>query len=196
MSRDYDPSTLQADLNQIRQEGKISEEQIRELTKYIIIAHLNGVNLKGQTYTAILDQLQVNRKSLSQSSEKRYVLQNLKRDRINPLLKVTLINKNFLIKHDHQYLIYTISLSNTSSKNIRTVIGNFSLQDFLEKEIKNVYVLIHQEVRSMSNITINLFVPYDPLLEGDERIRSKQLSDIHVVWNPEKIIYEDGKLIE
>ena len=65
LKKEYDPSTLNSDLQEIRQQEKASDEDIQLLTKYIILARINGVHLEDESYQDILDKLKEAKKSLS-----------------------------------------------------------------------------------------------------------------------------------
>lgn len=194
--KNYNPNTFQSDIQEIRQEGKLNDDELQQLTRYIVLAHLQGVDLKGKTYGDILELLKDATKSITDASDYKANVEKSKRQRINPRLQVTLLSKTFLTTKDGTFIQYKISITNSTLKNIRTIIGNFSIQDLMEKEIKNVPVILKQNIHGMSNETLKIDAVYDEASEQDRRLRSKNFTDIRIVWNPEKIIFEDGKLLE
>ncbi len=76
------------------------------------------------------------------------------------------------------------------------VIGNISLNDILDREIKNIQIVLKEELPPHSVVEKKYIVAYDQANESDKRIRSKELVDLRAVWNPDKIIFKDGKLAE
>lgn len=196
LNKNYSALTFESDIQEMRESQRVPVEDIKLLTKYILLARLGGQDPEGKSYADLLDRIKEIQKSTEDALDQRENLQLIKRERLNPLLKVTLIKKEFLKIKNRDYLVYTIGFQNSTEKKIRTIIGNLTLEDLLEKEIKSVNILFNEELGPMGSITKTYKIDYDYSNESDQRIRSKDLTDLRIVWNPDKIIYNDGILAE
>ena len=196
LKKQYSALSFESDIESMRESQKIPEEDIQLLTKYILVARLAGQDLEGKSYADMLDRLKQLKESSQNQNDFKMKDIMMKRQRLNQLVRVTLIQKEFTKIKGHDYLVYSIVFQNLRGKPIRTIIGNLSLEDLLEKEIKNVYVLFKEDLPAMSSVTRAYQINYNYEDENDKRIRSKNLTDLHIEWNPDKIIYRDGSVAD
>lgn len=196
LNKNYSPINFESDILEIRENQKIPEEDIRLLTDYILVARLGNQDLEGKSYSGILERIKEVRKISKEAFDKHENLQLFKRQLLNPLIKVSLVQKEFIKIKNRDYLVYTVAFRNLTEKKIRTVIGDLSIEDLLEKEIKSIYVLFNEELGAMASTTKTYKMEYEYSNESDQRIRLKNLTDLRIKWNPEKIIYGNGKMVE
>ena len=196
MSRTYNAARYEKDLQDIRVSDKMDYEDIELLNKYIIVSRLSGGDLEGKSYEDILDKIKEIRKATGDENEQLKMEQEAKRERMSSFLTVTLIEKTFSKIDDKDCLKYTVTFQNISPANIKMIVGSISLHDLLDKEIKKIDILLDEELKTNSTLKKIYTVTYNHGDENDKRIRAKALTDIKVDWNPEKIIFEDGHLIE
>jgi hypothetical protein len=193
LGRKYNPRTFENDISEIRQSNKVSNENMELLIKYVVISKLSGNDLQGQTYNDILDKVK-GLESVSRSANSQQENVKLeKRQRLNKFLKVNLERKDFIKVKNKDVLSFSISFKNLGKKHIATIIGSITLNDLLEKEIKKINILLDDEIETGATFTKTYTFNYDDTNEGDRRIRSKALIDMRIEWNPEKIIFKDGK---
>ena len=76
------------------------------------------------------------------------------------------------------------------------MIGSIRLNDLLEREIKKVDILLDENLKAHSTFKKLYSIDYNAADESDKRIRSKQLIDLRTGWNPEKIVFKDGKIAD
>ena len=76
------------------------------------------------------------------------------------------------------------------------IVGSISVNDLLDREIKNIPIVLDEPLKAGSTFKKTYTESYDPANENDIRIRSKDLIDLRVVWNPVKIIFEDKTIAE
>ena len=195
LKKSYDPNTFESDLEQIREDGKVNDEDLQMLTKYIVLSNIQGLDLKGKSYDVLLEKISDARKLLSDKSTRKDQDQLLKKQKLNPLLNIQLIDKKFMKINNEDVMQYVISFKNITNHRIRTVIGDLSIRDLMDKEIKDVDILLNDGLPGMSGVTKTYQVRYDPLNESDKRIRSKDISELRIEWNPSQIIYQDGTLV-
>jgi len=196
LGKRYSAKTFNHDLEQIRESNKVNDEDMDLMIKYVVISRLSGKDLEGQTYKDILDKVKdlhaANTSIISQQKNGELA----KRQRLNKFLKVNLEQKGFSRIKNRDVLTFSLSFQNLGQKNISTIIGSISLNDLLEREIKKINILLDEEVRSGATFKKTYTINYDDNDESDRRVRSKELIDMRVEWNPEKIIFKDGKIAE
>jgi hypothetical protein len=196
LSRKYNPATYQQDLQDIRQDNKTSDEDIILLARYMAVLKLSGTMGDGKTYGEMLEEIKKITVSGNEQAAQRKNTDEARRERLNPFLNVALLDKKFMKVNDKDCLVYIVSFQNKAPEKIKTIVGNISLDDLLEKQIKRIDILVDEEIRANSTLQKTFTFPYDHGKDNDQRIRSKDLVDMRVQWNPEKIIFENGKLAE
>jgi hypothetical protein len=195
LNRTYNPRTFEEDM-QLMRESKINEEDIQLLAKFILISKLAGNDLNGESYKNILEKVKSIQKAGNDVTERERNLVEARSQRLKPLLEVNLVSKNFVRIKDRDYLAYKIVFHNTSHTDIKTVIGNMGINDLMDKQIKKVNILLDEQLKANSTFEKTYTFEYNHSDEQDKRIRSKDLIDMRVAWNPEKIIFENGRLAE
>lgn len=196
LSRTYSKATYDQDVQDIQQSNNTTDEDLLLLAKYIAVLKLSGKRVDGKTYEDMLDNIKKIQKNGNDQAEKEKNDEQVKRERMAPLLNVSLLEKKFSKINDKDCLVYSISFQNTSHENIKTILGNIRLADLLEKEIKKIVILLDEEVKPNSTLNKTYTFQYNHADENDQRIRSKDIVDLRVEWNPGKIIFESGKLAE
>jgi hypothetical protein len=196
MDKTYSTSTYVNDIAAIRESNKVSYDDIELLTRYIALSKLAGNEIEGKTYEEILEKIKAIRQSNTDEHEKVQLEEDAMRERMSAYLRVDLPEKTFSKVDGKDHLIYTITFQNLSAKSIKMVVGSISVNDLLDREIKNVEIILDEQLRANANVKKTFPVMYDPESESDKRIRSNDLINLRIVWNPSKIIFEDGTVAE
>lgn len=192
----YRPSTYEKDIQEIRKSDKVNNEDLEVLIKYIVVARVSGNDLSGRTYEDILNRI----KTFQQENEKIDVREDMekeaRRNRLSSHLEASILKKEYSNKEGKEIMIYTITLKNISSQKIKTITGNFLLNDLLGRPVKELNIFFDEEITPGQILTKIVTMPYHDADATDQRVRGKDLIDMRVVWNPEKIILEDGSLLQ
>lgn len=196
LDKPYTSSTYLQDIEAMKESNKISYEDMELLTKFIALSRIAGNDLEGKTYADILEQLKDLKTANADKSNKINNEKESVRMRLGPLLKVNLTEKLFSRINSKDCFTYKVTFQNLSAKNIKMVVGSISLNDLIEREIKNIEILLDEELKPGFTFQKSFIVPYNHGAENHKRIRSSNLMDLRVVWNPDKIIYEDGSMAE
>ena len=196
MDKTYSTSTYVQDIAAIRESNKVRYDDIELLTKYIALLKIAGNDLKGKTYNEILEKIKKIRKENTDQSNHLKLEKDVMRERMSSYLAVNLSVKIFSKVNNKDCFTYTVTFRNTALKNIKMVVGSISLNDLLDREIKNIKIVLDEELPPHSVVEKKYIVAYDPANESDTRIRSKELVDLRILWNPEKIIFKDGTFAE
>ena len=196
MDKTYSTSTYVQDIAAIRESNKVRYDDIELLTKYITLSKIAGNDLAGKTYNEILEKIKEIRKANTDQSDQLKMEKDVMRERMSSYLAVNLSVKIFSKVNNKDCFTYTVTFRNTATKNIKMVVGSISLNDLLDREIKNIKIVLDEELPPHSVVEKKYIVAYDPANESDTRIRSKELVDLRILWNPEKIIFKDGTFAE
>ena len=196
LDKTYHSSTYVEDIAEIRESNKVSYEDIELLTKYITLAKLAGNDPEGKTYEEILNNIKDVRQANSDQDNQDQMQKDAMRERLSSFLTVTLTEKVFSKVNSKDGFIYNVTFQNLSGKNIQMVVGSISLNDLLDREVKNIQIVLDEKIRPHSVLKKTYTAPYDHNNENDQRVRSKELVDLRIVWNPVKIIFEDGTVAE
>lgn len=196
LDKTYSPVTYLQDISEIKESNKVSYEDIELLTKFIALSKLAGTELEGKTYEEILEKIKAVRDANIQEDDRVEMGKAAARERMSPYLKVNLSEKIFTKINNKDCFSYTVSFQNTSPKNITMVVGSISLNDLIDREIKNIQIVLDEELKPGSTFNKVYTVEYNHGDENDKHIRSKELVDLRVLWNPEKIVFKDGTMAE
>ena len=196
MDKTYSTATYVQDIANIRESNKVSYEDIELLTKYIAISKIAGNDLDGKTYSEILEKIKGIRKANTDMADKMKMEKDAMRQRMSSYLSVNLSDKLFSKLNNKDCFTYTVTFKNTTSKGIKMVVGSISLNDLLDREIQNIQIVLDEELPANSVFKKSYLIGYDAGNENDKHIRAKELVDLRVLWNPEKIIFKDGTIAE
>ena len=196
MDKTYSTATYIQDIANIRESNKVSYEDIELLTKYIAISKIAGNDLDGKTYSEILEKIKGIRKANTDMADKMKMEKDAMRQRMSSYLSVNLSGKLFSKVNNKDCFTYTVTFNNTTSKGIKMVVGSISLNDLLDREIQNIQIVLDEELPANSVLKKMYVIGYDAGNENDKHIRAKELVDLRVLWNPEKIIFKDGTIAE
>ena len=196
LSKTYSLKTYNEDMQAIRESKKISYEDEDLLNKYIVVSQLAGNDMEGKTYDEILDRIKNIRKANGNETEQQKMEQEQKRERMSNILAVNLVEKKFITEKNKDWLIYTVSFRNISDQNINIVVGKLSINDLLDRQIKQIEIVLDEEIPKNGIIKKVFTTPYNPINENDKVIRLKDITDLRMQWNPEKIIFSNGQVLQ
>lgn len=196
LDKTYSSQSYINDIEAIRESDKVSYEDIELLTKYIALARIAGSDLNGKTYEEILDKIKQVRKTNADKTDQINFEKEAARERLGTYLKVSLSDKIFSKVNNKDGFTYTVIFKNTSQKNIKMVVGSISLNDLLDREIKNIPIVLDETIHAGETVKKQYTDNYNQDSENDKRIRSKDIIDLKIVWNPVKIIFEDKTIAE
>jgi len=196
LGRVYNAKTFEQDLRLIKESNKVSDEDIELMAKFILVTKLSGNDLQGQTYSSILEKVKnIQRVSTDESEREKNILA-ARIKRLGPLLEVSIRDKSFIRIKEKDYLAYKIFFHNPTPSAIKTVIGNIGINDLMDRQIKKIDILLDDNIKGYGSLEKVYQQEYDHADERDKRIRSRDLVDLRISWNPDKILFENGRLAE
>ncbi len=196
LDKKYNEDTLASDAKEIREDGKLTDEEVQIMAGWIIRAKMTNENLEGQTYAEILNEAKDYKKQQEELAEKARYEEDQKRQKLGAALTVALYDKGYE-KYDYEdYLTYSLAFENKTDKNIRAFKGSISINDLFDTEIKTINLTIDDPIKAGETFKGTYTTEYNQFMDEDKRLKGKDLADLSVVWTPEKIIFEDGSTLE
>jgi hypothetical protein len=196
LHRTYNPATYEEDMQAIRKSNKVSDEDLKTLAKYILLAKLSGNDMTGKSYDDIIDKIKSLQKNNNELYNRDAMEKEAKRKRLSPFLEVNLQRKTFAKENNKEVLVFTVILKNTGTQKIKTITGNLRINDLMEKPVKSLSIFLDEDMSPGQILTKTYTIDYNDADENDRHMRSKDFFDIRIVWDPEKIIFENGKLAD
>lgn len=196
LDKKYSEETFETDAKEIKESGKLSEEDALIMAGWIMRSKLKGENLEGKTYNEIIEEAKDYKKEQELLAEKAKLEEEEKRQRLGSALTVAMYDKGFE-KYDYQeYLTYSLAFENKTEKDIRAFKGSISIQDLFDTEIKSINLTIDDPIKAGETFKGTYTTEYNQFRDEDTRLKSKDMDDLKVVWTPEKIIFADGTTLE
>lgn len=207
MSKEFTEDSFMLDLVEIR-ESK-GEETAEKLATYVMQQTMQGVlkedaenMLVGKSYTELLkqaDDLAAEIKA-KEEEEKRLAEEEAIRKK-NIALKISesvtfaLTKKGFDEYSYREYLTYTFTFKNKTSRDIAGVMGSVTFYDMFDEKITNFRLSYDGGIKAGGIINYNATTDYNQFDAGDKKLRNTEIEKIKVVWEPEKLIFSDGEKV-
>ncbi len=169
----------------------------------VIREGMEGKKIEGKTYREILedgkkwkaeqDKIEAEQKALAEKAKKD---EEDRIKRLNGIAIVTCFEKGY-IEYDYQkYITLKFAIQNKSDKEIRAIKGSIKFTNLFDDEIETVSFVYEKPIAIGKQATWNGTYEYNEFRDKDVTFKSKDLKDMKMVWNPEKIIFVDGSTIE
>lgn len=196
LDKKYNEDTLEEDAKEIKESGKLSEEDAKIMAGWILRSKFKDENLEGKSYGDILEEAKDYKKEQELLAEKVKLEDEEKRQRLGSALTVALYDKGYE-KYDYEdYLTYSLAFENKTDKDIRAFKGSISINDLFDTEIKSINLTIDDPILAGEIFKSTYTTDYNQFRDEDIRLKNKDMSDLKVEWTPEKIIFTDGTTLE
>jgi len=196
LDKKYNENTFAVDGKEIKESGKISEEDVQVMAGWIVRAKLKGESLDGKTYREILEEAKDFQKEQENLAERAKLEEQEKRERLGSALTVALYDKGYQEYDYQEYLTYSFAFENKSQKEIRAFKGSVAINDLFDSEIKSINLTIDDPIKAGEIFKGTYTTEYNQFMDEDSRLKNKDMEDLKIVWTPEKIIFSDGSTLE
>lgn len=196
LEKKYSEESFETDAKEIKESGKLSEEDALIMAGWIMRSKLNGENLEGKTYNEIIEEAKDYKKEQELLAEKAKLEEEEKRQRLGSALTVAMYDKGYQEYDYQEYLTYSFAFENKTEKDIRAFKGSISIQDLFDTEIKSINLTVDDPIKAGETFKGTYTTNYNQFRDEDTRLKSKDMDDLKVVWTPEKIIFTDGTTLE
>lgn len=196
LDKKYNESSLEQDAKEIKESGKLSDEDAELLIGWILKSKLNGEKIDGKSYSEIIKEAKDYKKEQKELAEKSKKEEEEKRQRLGTALTVALYEKGYQEYDYQEYITYSIAFENKTDKEIRALKGTLTINDLFDTKIKSITLTIDERIPAKETHKGVYTTDYNQFMDEDVRLKNKSLDDLKVVWTPEKIIFSDGTTLE
>lgn len=196
LDKKYNEKTLEQDAKEIKESGKLSDEDAELLIGWILKSKLSGEIIEGKSYSEIVKKAKDYKKEQKELAEKVKQNEEKKRERLGLALTVALYEKGYQEYDYQEYITYSLAFENKTDKEIRALKGTLTINDLFDSEIKSISLTIDERISSKATHKGVYTTDFNQFKDEDVRLKNKSLDDLKVVWTPEKIIFSDGKILE
>jgi len=148
---------------------------------------------EGKKWKATQDKIQEEQRVLT---EKALIIEKERTEKLSKSVLVSCFDKGYSKIDYEDFITYKFIIKNKSNKNIRAIKGNITFENLFDETIKSLNFVYDQPIKVGDEVNYNAQTDYNQFNDSDKALRNKDLKDIKVIWKPEKIIFEDGSILE
>tara|TARA_B110000879_G_scaffold190935_1_gene255669 strand:+ start:74 stop:739 length:666 start_codon:yes stop_codon:yes gene_type:complete len=201
MEKKYNEKTALKDIQLIK--AAIDSTEFNLLAGSVFRLKLKDKKLEEMTYAEILEdgkkwkaeqeKIEAEQKALAEKAAKDEA------ERIKKLTESVIVScfeKGYSEVDYQDYITYKFVILNKSEKAIRAVKGGITFTNLFDEKIKSLSFVYDKPIEAGEQVNWDATTEYNQFMSGDKTLKNKDLKDLKVVWNPEKIIFEDGTTLE
>ena len=201
LDKPYKKDTIEEDFLNLK--NAINEEDVTLLAGYIALKSIGEESFLGKSYMDILKEAKSYQEELRlKSEEEKRLAEKAKTEeaeRVKMLgesLTVSVFAKDFFEYNYRDYISYKFVFENKADKDIKAFTGKMVFSDIFDKEIKSLNLTYDEGVSAGSTKKWNAQTEFNQYIDGDVTLKNKELENLKMTWVPEKIIFEDGSVLE
>jgi hypothetical protein len=201
LDKKYSEANLQNDAKELAESLDSSDTKL--LMGSILRLTLQQKDLTKMTYGEILsdgkawkaeqDRIEAEQKALQEKAAREEA------DRIARLqnaVMVTCFKKGYMEVDYQDYITYSFAIQNKSQQDIRAVKGVVVFNDLFDEKVNSISFTYDQPIKAGATVNWNASTDYNQFIDADKRLKNKDLKDLKIIWKPEKIIFQDGSILE
>jgi hypothetical protein len=201
LDKKYSEKTAKEDMADIK--SKLDSTELKMLAGSMFRLMLQEKNLEEMTYAEILadgkkwqaeqDKLEAEQKILAEKAKAEEENRLL---RLSKAIIVSCYDKGYDEYDYDKYITYKFAIHNKSDRMVRAFKGSITFTNLFGDEIKSLSLVYDQPIEAGKEATYNATTDYNQFMDDDKLLRNKDLKDLKVLWLPEKIIFENGDILE
>ena len=201
MEKKYNEKTALKDIQLIK--AAIDSTEFNLLAGSVFRLKLKDKKLEEMTYAEILEdgkkwkaeqeKIEAEQKALAEKAAKDEA------ERIKKLTESVIVScfeKGYSEVDYQDYITYKFVILNKSDKAIRAVKGDITFTNLFDEKIKSLSFVYDKPIEAGEQVNWDATTEYNQFMSEDKTLKNKDLKDLKVVWNPEKILFEDGTTLE
>ena len=201
MEKKYNEKTALKDIQSIK--SAIDSTEFNLLAGSVFRLKLEDKKLEEMTYAEILEdgkkwkaeqeKIEAEQKALAEKAAKDEA------ERIKKLTESVIVScfeKGYSEVDYQDYITYKFVILNKSEKAIRAVKGGITFTNLFDEKIKSLSFVYDKPIEAGEQVNWDVTTEYNQFMSEDKTLKNKDLKDLKVVWNPEKILFEDGTTLE
>lgn len=198
--------TFMEDMVKIKSNTDYDSSDYATLTMALGLGKAFGKEMKkGNTYREALDEIKAARLEVEAERKKQEIAyaKALKEwedqtELLSKTVHVTVLRKEF--QQDkygiRKVLGYEYEIENTSGKQIKGVKGSVRILDTFGDELTFNGVKYEEPLKSGEKKVFALWYDYSDYDSGSAKIKESSLDKLTIKWEPEMIVFNDGKILE
>lgn len=201
LEKTYSEESLEQDAPALKE--VLDSNDLNLLLGSILRLTLKGEDLSNMTYNEILEdgrnwkaeqeRIEAEQKALQEKAAREEAERIA---RLQEAVMVTCFKKEFQEVNYQEYITYGFAIENKSDKPIRAIKGTLRFTDLFDDEISSIRFTYDDPVGAGEIAKWNAQTDYNQFDSDDSKLKNKDLEDLKVVWEPIKIIFEDGSSLE
>tara|TARA_Y100000385_G_scaffold4475_1_gene4905 strand:+ start:209 stop:874 length:666 start_codon:yes stop_codon:yes gene_type:complete len=201
MEKKYNEKTALKDIQLIKE--AIDSTEFNLLAGSVFRLKFEDKKLEEMTYAEILEEgkkwraeqekIEAEQKALAEKAAKDEA------ERIKKLTESVIVScfeKGYSEVDYQDYITYKFVILNKSDKAIRAVKGGITFTNLFDEKIKSLSFVYDKPIEAGEQVNWDATTEYNQFMSEDKTLKNKDLKDLKVVWNPEKILFEDGTTLE
>lgn len=201
MEKKYNEKTALKDIQLIKE--AIDSTEFNLLAGSVFRLKFEDKKLEEMTYAEILEEgkkwraeqekIEAEQKALAEKAAKD------ESERIKKLTESVIVScfeKGYSEVDYQDYITYKFVILNKSDKAIRAVKGGITFTNLFDEKIKSLSFVYDKPIEAGEQVNWDANTEYNQFMSEDKTLKNKDLKDLKVVWNPEKILFEDGTTLE
>lgn len=203
MNKKYDEETLEADMKEIKEKNKMSEDEIKTFAGWLILAKLGNKDLTGKTYQQILDEAKNYKKEQDELAAKAKAEEKAKAEKMKNAATVSIYEyafqpanmDNFEIQDYH---IFKYAIQNKVNKEIKALKFHFKIYNSLGDALGVGYEMsvTDERIAPMGTFKGSAMFDSNPYNNVDNKIANSKFSDLKFDIVVDKIVYSDDTVLE
>lgn len=201
LDKKYNEETLKQDLEAIQKQVDSTDYQI--LAGTYIRYSMQGKDMSAMTYEQLLkegkdwkaeqERIEAEQKAMAEKAAKEEAARIA---RLQEAVMVSCYEKGFT-KYDYQeYITYKFVIKNKTEKDIRALKGGLMFTNLFDDEIKKINFVYDEPIAAGQEVSWSATTDYNQFIDSDRTLKNKDLEDMKLVWQPEKIMFVDGSSLE
>lgn len=201
MQKKFNEETVKEDMEAIRKQ--LDSTELKLLSGTMFRLKIQDQKLEQMTYSEMLedgkkwkaekDKIEAEQKALAEKALKEEAARIKK---LTEAVIVSCFEKGYTEVDYQDYITYKFVIQNKSEKKIRAVKGEITFTNLFDEKIKSLNFVYDQPIKAGKQVNWNATTDYNQFMDGAKTLKSKDLKDLKVVWEPEKVIFEDGTFLE
>lgn len=201
LEKSYSEETFEQDTKEL--EAQLDTADLQLLVGSILRLSFEGKDMSSMTYSEILengkqwkaeqDRIEAEQKALQEKAARE---EAERIERLQNAVMVTCYKKSYVEVDYQDYITYGLAIENKTDKGIRAVKGILRFTDLFDDEISSIRFTYDERIAAGATAKWNAQTDYNQFIDEDVALRNKDLEDMKIVWEPIKIIFEDGSSLE
>ena len=205
-------ANMEKELQTIKDSKQLTDDEMRMLATYYMRSKLASAfgRVDSSKDKSVGEMIEEERKfedeQKAKEAEQKHLAEEAAReeaqlaDELRKTIIVSVYKKSFSPSNwqsgtFEDYILLGFVFKNESGKNIRGFTGTVLFNDIFDNEIARTTISYDQIIPAGKTVKWNGQRQYNQYIDADKKLATTELSNIKIVWFPEKVLFTDGSKI-